>query len=111
MRELGTRLQRNVLVARAQSLRKAGQEPQAIALLMQAPNSDDLMTVAGWAQERGDYDQAQRLYSQVLQKQPDNTEAHLGQIENLIASQQLAPARQQLAQFKPSASAVLSASQ
>lgn len=111
MRELGARLHRNVLVARAQSLREAGQEPQAIALLMQAPNNDDLMTVAGWAQERGDYDQAQRLYSQVLQKQPDNTEAHLGQIENLIANQQLAPARQQLAQFKPSAGAVLSASQ
>ncbi|MES2869742.1 MAG: cellulose synthase complex outer membrane protein BcsC [Pseudomonadota bacterium] len=103
MRELDTRLQRNVLVARAQSLRKAGQEPQAIALLMQKPGNDDLMTVAGWAQERGDHRTAQTLYSQVLQKQPDNTEAQLGQIETLIATKQLALARQQLTRFKPAA--------
>ena len=111
MRELDTRLQRNVLVARAESLRAAGQEPQAIALLMQNSDNDDLMTIAGWAQERGDYEQAQNLYSQVLKKEPGNTDARLGQIETLIASKQLPSARQQLTQFTPAPGTPLTPSQ
>ena len=111
MHELDSRLQRNVLVARAESLRAAGQEPQAIALLMQDNSPDDQMTIAGWAQERGDYVQAQSLYSQVLKKDPGNTEAQLGQIETLIASKQLPAARQQLVQFSPAAGTPLTPSQ
>lgn len=111
MRELDARLQRNVLVARAESLRAAGQEPQAIALLMQDNSPDDQMTIAGWAQERGDYVQAQSLYSQVLKKDPGNTEAQLGQIETLIASKQLPAARQQLVQFSPAPATPLTPSQ
>lgn len=111
MRELDARLQRNVLVARADSLRAAGQEPQAVALLMQNPDSDDLMTVARWAQERGDFARAQTLYAQVLTKEPDNTNARLGQIETLIASKQLPAARQLLAQFKPAPGVVLTPAQ
>ena len=111
MRELDTRLQRNVLVARAESLRAAGQEPQAIALLMQNSDNDDLMTIAGWAQERGDYEQAQNLYSQVLKKEPGNTDAQLGQIETLIASKYLLSARQQLTQFTPAPGTPLTPSQ
>ena len=111
MRELGARLQRNVLVARAESLRAAGQEKDAIALLMQKPDNNDLMTVAGWALERGDYPQAQSLYSQVLQKEPSNTDARLGQIDTLIASQQPGAARQQLAQLAPASGAALTPSQ
>jgi cellulose synthase operon protein C len=111
MHELDARLQRNVLVARAESLRAAGQEPQAIALLMQDNSPDDQMTIAGWAQERGDYVQAQSLYSQVLKKDPGNTEAQLGQIETLIASKQLPAARQQLVQFSPAAGTPLTPSQ
>lgn len=99
MGELHSRLQRTLLVARAHSLRKAGQEPQAIALLMQNPTRDDLITVADWAQERGDYAKAQALYRQVLKQDPENTGARLGVIETLIADQQLKPARQQLEQF------------
>ncbi|MBP3861131.1 MAG: cellulose biosynthesis protein BcsC [Pseudomonas sp.] len=111
MRELDTRLQRNVLVARAESLRAAGQEPQAIALLMQNSDNDDLMTIAGWAQERGDYEQAQNLYSQVLKKEPGNIDARLGQIETLIASKQLPSARQQLTQLTPAPGTPLTPSQ
>ena len=111
MRELDARLQRNELIARADRLRAAGQEPEAIALLMSKPDTSELMTVAGWAQERGDYAQAQNLYSQVLKSQPDNTEARLGQIETLIASKQLPAARQQLAQFQPAPGTVLTSSQ
>ena len=111
MRELGTRLQRNLLVARAQSLRDAGQEPEAIALLMQQPDTDDLLTVARWASERGDYNQAGTLYNQVLQQDPDNASARLGQIESLISAGQLPAARQQLTQFKPVAGTELSASE
>ena len=101
MRELDARLQRNVLLARADSLRKAGQEAQAIALLMQKPDNDDLLTLAGWAQERKDFPQAQKLYAQVLRQDPGNTDARLGQIETLIDSQQLDAARRQLEPFKP----------
>ncbi|NBG92706.1 cellulose synthase complex outer membrane protein BcsC [Pseudomonas sp. 9.1(2019)] len=111
MVQLDARLQRNVLVARADSLRAAGQEPQAIALLMQKPDNDDLMTVGRWAQERGDFTQAQKLYSQVLKNEPGDINAQLGQIESLIASKQLAPARQQLAQFKPAPGVVLTPAQ
>ena len=111
MRELDSRLQRNVLVARAERLRAEGHEPQAIALLMQTSDSDDLMTVAGWAQERGDFEQAQSLYGQVLKKDPGNTGARLGQIETLIANRQLPAARQQLAQFNPAPGTVLTSSE
>ncbi len=111
MRELDSRLQRNVLVARAERLRAEGHEPQAIALLMQTSDSDDLMTVAGWAQERGDFEQAQSLYGQVLKKDPANTGARLGQIETLIANRQLPAARQQLAQFNPAPGTVLTSSE
>ncbi len=111
MRELDSRLQRNVLVARAERLRAEGHEPQAIALLMQTSDSDDLMTVAGWAQERGDFEQAQSLYDQVLKKDPANTGARLGQIETLIANRQLPAARQQLAQFNPAPGTVLTSSE
>lgn len=111
MRELDARLQRNVLLARAESLRKAGQEQQAIALLMQKPSQDDLLTLAGWAQERQDYPQAQTLYAQVLRQAPDNTDAQLGQIETLINTRQLETARRQLAQFKPAQDAALTPSQ
>ena len=111
MRELDSRLQRNVLVARAERLRAEGHEPQAIALLMQTSDSDDLMTVAGWAQERGDFEQAQSLYGQVLKRDPGNTGARLGQIETLIANRQLPAARQQLAQFNPAPGTVLTSSE
>ena len=100
MRELDARLQRSELLARADSLRKAGNEPQAIALLMQNPDNDDLLTLARWAQEREDYAQAQKLYAQVLRETPDNTDARLGQIETLINTRQLDAARRQLEQFK-----------
>ncbi|KQB52458.1 cellulose synthase [Pseudomonas endophytica] len=101
MRDLDLRLQRGLLLERADSLRKAGQEPQAIALLMQNPDNDDLLTLARWAKERNDYSQAQTLYAQVLRQEPDNTDAQLGQIDSFIAVQQLDAARRQLDRFKP----------
>ena len=110
MRELDTRLQRNVRVARAESLRKAGQEPQAIAVLLQKATPEDWLTLAGWAQERNDHREAQRLYDLVLQRQPDNTQAQLGHIETLIALQQLEAARQALGRFKPGSDTPLTAS-
>lgn len=97
MRELHTRLQHAERVAKANRLRQSGQETQAIALLMQNPTEDDLMTVADWALERGDDATAQMLYRQVLQQAPENIGARLGLIETLIADQQLTLARQQLA--------------
>lgn len=111
MRELGTRLQRNLVVAQAESLRAAGQEPQAIALLMQHPTNDDLLTLARWAEERGDYTQSHTLYSQVLQQEPQNTGARLGVIETLIARQQLPGARAQLSAFNAAPSSELTPAQ
>lgn len=111
MRELHARLQRSELLARADSLRKAGNEPQAIALLMQNPDNDDLLTLARWAQEREDYAQAQKLYAHVLRQDPGNTDARLGQIETLINTRQLDAARRQLEQFKPAPGEALTPTQ
>lgn len=111
MRELHARLQRSELLARADSLRKAGNEPQAIALLMQSPDNDDLLTLARWAQEREDYAQAQKLYAHVLRQDHGNTDARLGQIETLINTRQLDAARRQLEQFKPAPGEALTPTQ
>ncbi|SDB11257.1 Flp pilus assembly protein TadD, contains TPR repeats [Pseudomonas sp. NFACC23-1] len=99
MRDLAGQLQRRLLLARAKALRDAGQEAQAVTLLLQQPNSEDLVAVAGWALQRGDRAQAQTYYRQALQRDARNVEAQLGLIETLIADGQMQPAQQRLEQM------------
>ncbi|WP_426143353.1 cellulose synthase complex outer membrane protein BcsC [Pseudomonas sp. DWP3-1-2] len=93
MRELDTRIKRRQLLARAEQLRNAGHEPQAIALLLRHPTVDDLGTLADWAAQREDPAEAERYYRQVLKVQPQNAEAQLGLIEALIALGRVPQAR------------------
>ncbi|EPJ78371.1 cellulose synthase complex outer membrane protein BcsC [Pseudomonas sp. CFII68] len=88
MNALWARLQRRQLLAKARALRDGGHEAQAEALLMRAPTTDDYLTLADWAQQRGDLVQAESRYRKVLTSVPKNTEAQLGLSEVLIASGQ-----------------------
>ncbi|UVM70429.1 cellulose synthase subunit BcsC-related outer membrane protein [Pseudomonas alvandae] len=99
MQDLASQLQRRLLLARAKALRDAGHEVQAVTLLLQQPNSEDLATVAGWALQRGDRVQAQTYYRQALLRDAQNAEAQLGLIETLIADGQMQPAQQRLEQM------------
>jgi Flp pilus assembly protein TadD len=93
MRELATRIKRRQLLAQVEQLRSAGREPQAIALLLRAPTTDDFGTLADWAVQRGDYPAAQTWYRKVLAAEPQNAEARLGLIEVFIAMGDNAQAR------------------
>lgn len=88
MNELWARLQRRQLLAKARTLRDSGHEAEAEALLLRAPTTDDYLTLADWAQQRGDLVQAESRYRKVLDSAPKNSEAQLGLSEVLIASGQ-----------------------
>ncbi|MBF3320767.1 tetratricopeptide repeat protein, partial [Leptospira borgpetersenii serovar Hardjo-bovis] len=84
--ELSQRLQTNELMETANRLRDSGQEAQAIALLRQQPVSDRIdLTLADWAQQRGDNATARAQYQTVLTRSPASEEARLGLAEVLIA--------------------------
>lgn len=109
IRELSARLARNQIMAKANRLRDGGHEPQAIALLVQQPENDDItLTLAGWAAERQDFAQAKRLYAQALQHDPNNQDARLGMAEALIATGDKAAARRQLTALMAPSSVPLS---
>ncbi|MBD8577323.1 cellulose biosynthesis protein BcsC [Pseudomonas syringae] len=97
MRELAARIERRQLLARVEQLRNSGQEPQAIALLLRHPTTDDYATLADWAVQRSDFAAAQSAYAKVLAADPNNAEAQLGQIEVLLATERVPQARQALA--------------
>jgi predicted Zn-dependent protease len=101
MRELASRIKRRQLLAQADKLRASGQEPAAVALLLRDPTPADLGTLANWAAQRSDQVQAENLYRAVLKRDPGNTEAQLGLIDILIATQRLPLARETLQHFAP----------
>lgn len=102
MRELAQRLTQNKLFARAEALRAAGQESDAIALLRQQPASNRRdLTLADWALARGDAQQALAMYQQVLEREPANGDASLGRIEALVALQRSSEARAALKALPP----------
>lgn len=109
IQELADRLQRNQLLARANQLRDSGNEPAAIDLLKSQPASTPIdLTLADWAQQRGDYPAASALYNAVLAKEPDNLDARLSLAEVAVAQQNPMEARAQLAKISPSATQPLS---
>ncbi|WP_032984885.1 cellulose synthase complex outer membrane protein BcsC, partial [Cronobacter condimenti] len=96
--ELAQRLQTNELMETANRLRDSGQEAQAVALLRQQPASDRIdLTLADWAQQRGDNAAARAQYQTVLARTPGSEDARLGLTEVLIADGNQAAAREQLA--------------
>lgn len=102
MRQLADRLTQDQRFAEADALREAGDEPAAIALLRQQPDSSRRdLTLADWALARGDAQQALQGYQQVLSRQADNRDAALGRIEALVALQRNGEARQSLETLPP----------
>nr|WP_318383480.1 cellulose synthase complex outer membrane protein BcsC [uncultured Enterobacter sp.] len=100
MHELANRLQRNQLLAQANQLRDSGHEREAIALLRRQPASTPIdLTLADWAQQRGDYASAKASYHAVLANEPDNPDARLSLAEVAIAEGNPLEARAQLAKI------------
>ncbi|TXI29874.1 MAG: cellulose biosynthesis protein BcsC [Aquipseudomonas alcaligenes] len=106
IRSLERRLQRRLTLAQARTLREQGREREATALLENGlaggqGDADDLLLLAGWAEEGGDQAAARDYYQRVLSTQPERPEARLGLIESWIAEGDLARAREELTQRPP----------
>ena len=103
IQELADRLQGNQVLETANRLRESGKEAEAEALLRQQPASTRIdLTLADWAQQRGDYDTARTAYDTVLAREPDNADAMLGLTEIYLAQGDKAAARAQLAKLPAS---------
>ncbi|MDU4363473.1 MAG: cellulose synthase complex outer membrane protein BcsC [Klebsiella oxytoca] len=101
IRELEARLQSDRILRQANQLRDSGQEAQAIALIKQQPTSVRYaLTLADWAQQRGDSQTAIAEYQRVLGQQSDNGDARLGLAEVYLADGDKNAARAQVAQLK-----------
>jgi predicted Zn-dependent protease len=101
IQELSDRLQSDQILQKANLLRDNGHEDQAIALLKQQPSSTRFdLTLADWAQQRGDTGAAITEYNAVLAKEASNDDARLGLAEVYAAAGNDAAAREQLAQLK-----------
>ncbi|MDK7026117.1 cellulose synthase complex outer membrane protein BcsC [Klebsiella grimontii] len=101
IRELEARLQSDNVLRQANQLRDDGQEDRAIALIQQQPASVRYaLTLADWAQQRGDSQTAIAQYQRVLGQQPDNGDARLGLAEVYLADGDKNAARAQVAQLK-----------
>ncbi len=97
IKDLNTRLETDIAVAKADALRASGQEDRAIALLRQLPPSARIdLTEADWAMERGDTAQALQSYRALVDREPQNNDARLGEIEALIALKALPEAKARL---------------
>ncbi|ODL05117.1 cellulose biosynthesis protein BcsC [Salmonella enterica subsp. enterica serovar Kentucky] len=98
IQELAGRLQSNQVLESANRLRDSGKEREAEALLRQQPPSTRIaLTLADWAQQRGDNAAARAAYDAVLAREPGNVDAMLGRLEIDIAQGDNAAARAQLA--------------
>jgi len=98
IQELADRLQGDQVLETANRLRDSGQEREAETLLRQQPQSTRIdLTLADWAQQRGDRASAKAAYSTVLQREPQNTDAILGLTEVYLSEGNKDAARAQLA--------------
>ncbi|MDU9085477.1 cellulose synthase complex outer membrane protein BcsC, partial [Klebsiella pneumoniae] len=76
IRELEARLQSDRVLRQANQLRDSGDEAQAIALIKRQPASVRYdLTLADWAQQRGDSQTAIADYQRVLRQEADNGDA------------------------------------
>ncbi|HHC3486970.1 cellulose synthase complex outer membrane protein BcsC [Klebsiella pneumoniae] len=101
IRELEARLQSDRVLRQANQLRDSGNEAQAIALIRQQPASVRYdLTLADWAQQRGDSQTAIANYQRVLRQEADNGDARLGLAEVYLAEGDKPAARAQVMQLK-----------
>lgn len=100
IKELADRLEFNNVMIEANRLRDGGHEDQAIALLNRQTPSDRIdLTLADWADERGDQTTAIAQYNKVLAHDPQNSDARLGLTESYLSSGNKDAARQQLTAY------------
>jgi len=100
IQELADRLQSNQVLETANRLRDSGKEQEAENLLRQQPASTRIeLTLADWAQQRGDNEAAKTAYNTVLKREPQNEDALLGLTEVYIAQGNKAAARAELAKL------------
>ncbi|HBV3614520.1 TPA: cellulose biosynthesis protein BcsC [Klebsiella pneumoniae] len=101
IRELEARLQSDRVLRQANQLRDSGDEAQAIALIKRQPSSVRYdLTLADWAQQRGDSQTAIADYQRVLRQEADNGDARLGLAEVYLAEGDKPAARAQVMQLK-----------
>lgn len=104
IQELADRLQSNQVIETANRLRDAGKVQEAENLLRQQPASTRIdLTLADWAQQRGDNAAATSAYNAVLQREPQNQDALLGLAEVYIAEGNKEAARAGLAKLPAAA--------
>lgn len=97
MRELAQRLKMQAVIAHAEGLRAAGDEPAAEAYLRRQPADTRIdLLLADWALARGEYAAALGDYQRVKRREPNNPDAQLGEIEAYVAQGDLDAARQRL---------------
>ncbi|RSA05503.1 cellulose synthase complex outer membrane protein BcsC [Enterobacter hormaechei] len=97
---LADRLQSNQVLETANRLRDSGKEQEAETLLRQQPPSTRIdLTLADWAEQRGDHEAAKTAYNTILQREPQNEDAILGLTEVYLAQGNTAAARAALAKL------------
>lgn len=97
---LADRLQSNQVLETANRLRDSGKEQEAETLLRQQPPSTRIdLTLADWAEQRGDHEAAKTAYNTVLQREPQNEDAILGLTEVSLAQGNKDAARTALAKL------------
>ncbi|MGV8577816.1 cellulose synthase complex outer membrane protein BcsC, partial [Pseudomonas aeruginosa] len=85
MRELAQRLKMQAVIAHAEGLRAAGDEPAAEAYLRRQPADTRIdLLLADWALARGEYAAALGDYQRVKRREPNNPDAQLGEIEAYV---------------------------
>ena len=100
IQELVDRLQSDQVLETANRLRDSGKEQEAETLLRQQPTSTRIdLTLADWAQQRGDNATAKTAYGTILQREPQNEDALLGLTEVYIAEGDRQAARAELAKL------------
>ncbi|MEP8848890.1 cellulose synthase complex outer membrane protein BcsC [Enterobacter hormaechei] len=100
IQELADRLQSNQVLETANRLRDSGKEQEAETLLRQQPPSTRIdLTLADWAEQRGDHEAAKTAYNTVLQREPQNEDAILGLTEVYLAQGNKDAARKALAKL------------
>ncbi|MBL5886385.1 cellulose synthase complex outer membrane protein BcsC [Lelliottia aquatilis] len=100
IQELSDRLQSDQVLETANRLRDSGKEHEAETLLRQQPPSTRIeLTLADWAQQRGDNTSAKAAYNAVLQREAQNEDALLGLAEVYIAEGNKDAARAELAKL------------
>ncbi|WP_442779778.1 cellulose synthase complex outer membrane protein BcsC [Enterobacter cancerogenus] len=100
IQELADRLQSDQVLETANRLRDSRKEQEAETLLRQQPTSTRIdLTLADWAQQRGDNATAKTAYGTVLQREPQNEDALLGVTEVYIAEGDRQAARAELAKL------------